>query len=92
MTHAWIGLQAASCVDVWPVDCLPPSQKEPGLHESEQLFINPDEGINGGAWEPACPVTAIFPKTFSARWQRAEGWRICLGIVGAGVARVSLVC
>lgn len=62
------------------------------MHESEQWVINPDEGINGGAWEPACPVTAIFPKPFSARWQSAEGWRICLGIVGAGVARGSLVC
>jgi len=39
-------------VDVCPVDC---------IYESEdQLYIHPDECIDCGACEPACPVTAIF--------------------------------
>ena len=44
-----------SCVSVCPVDC---------IHFDEgtdrKLFIDPNECIDCGACEPACPVTAIF--------------------------------
>ncbi len=40
------------CVDVCPVDCI--------YEGPDQLYIYPDECIDCGACEPACPVTAIF--------------------------------
>lgn len=46
-----------SCVDVCPVDCI---HFEEGV--DRMLFINPEECIDCGACEPACPVTAIFPE------------------------------
>jgi len=46
-----------SCVDVCPVDC---------IHFDEgsdrMLYINPEECIDCGACEPACPVNAIYPE------------------------------
>jgi len=40
------------CVEVCPVDC---------FYEGENmLVIHPDECIDCGACEPACPVQAIF--------------------------------
>ena len=44
-----------SCVDVCPVDCI---HFEEGT--DRKLFIDPDECIDCGACEPACPVSAIF--------------------------------
>jgi NAD-dependent dihydropyrimidine dehydrogenase PreA subunit len=49
-----IGVKDASCVDVCPVDCIHARE------EDEQYYIDPDECIDCGACEPACPVTAIF--------------------------------
>ena len=50
--EACIGVKDRACVDVCPVDC---------IYEGEdQLYIHPDEGIDCGACEPECPVTAIF--------------------------------
>ncbi len=46
-----------SCVDVCPVDCI---HFEEGV--DRMLFINPEECIDCGACEPACPVKAIFPE------------------------------
>ena len=43
------------CVDVCPVDCI---HFEEGVDKI--LYINPDECIDCGACEPACPVSAIF--------------------------------
>ena len=63
ITQPCIGVKDASCVDVCPVDCIHPSQNEPGFEENEQLYINPDECIDCGACEPACPVTAIFEES-----------------------------
>jgi NAD-dependent dihydropyrimidine dehydrogenase PreA subunit len=55
ITDACIGVKDRSCVDVCPVDC---------IHDEEdadfKLYIDPDECIDCGACEPACPVTAIF--------------------------------
>ncbi len=52
ITEACIGTKDASGVAVCPVDC---------IYEGEdQYYINPDECIDCGACEPACPVSAIF--------------------------------
>jgi NAD-dependent dihydropyrimidine dehydrogenase PreA subunit len=45
--------------------------KDAGFEEAEQLYINPDECIDCGACEPACPVTAIFEESaVPQEWQR----------------------
>jgi len=70
ITQPCIGVKDATCVDVCPVDCIHPSQNEQGFEESEHLFINPDECIDCGACEPACPVTAIFEElAVPAEWK-----------------------
>jgi len=55
ITTPCIDVQDQACVEVCPVDC---------IHFDEgadrMLFINPDECIDCGACEPACPVSAIF--------------------------------
>jgi ferredoxin len=55
ITEACIGTKDRSCVDVCPVDC---------IHDEgdvdQMLYIDPDECIDCGACEPACPVSAIF--------------------------------
>lgn len=51
-----IGVKDASCVDVCPVDCIHSTDAD------EQYYINPDECIDCGACESACPVAAIFPE------------------------------
>src|SRR6266516_4378929 len=63
ITQPCIGVKDASCVDVCPVDCIHPSQNEEEFDTVEQLYINPDECIDCGACEPACPVTAIFEES-----------------------------
>ncbi|WP_194916646.1 ferredoxin [Catenulispora rubra] len=41
-----------SCIEECPVDC---------IYEGERaLYIHPDECVDCGACEPACPVEAIF--------------------------------
>lgn len=57
-----INVKDTACVDVCPVDCIHPRKDEAGFSEAVQLYINPDECIDCGACEPACPVTAIFPE------------------------------
>jgi ferredoxin len=57
ITEPCIGTMDRSCVDVCPVDCI---HFEEGV--DRMLFINPDECIDCGACEPACPVKAIFPE------------------------------
>ena len=52
ITEACINTKDKACVDVCPVDCI--------YEGPEQLFIHPDECIDCGACEPACPVSAIF--------------------------------
>ena len=44
-----------ACVSVCPVDCIHFDQGVDRI-----LYIDPDECIDCGACEPACPVTAIF--------------------------------
>jgi NAD-dependent dihydropyrimidine dehydrogenase PreA subunit len=63
ITQPCIGVKDASCVDVCPVDCIHPTQSEEEFETAEMLYINPDECIDCGACEPACPVTAIFEES-----------------------------
>ena len=51
-----------ACVDACPVDCIHPKQDEDGFEEAKMLYIDPEECIDCGACEPACPVTAIWPE------------------------------
>jgi NAD-dependent dihydropyrimidine dehydrogenase PreA subunit len=51
-----VDVKDKSCVEVCPVDCIH------GTDEDKMLFINPEECIDCGACEPACPVQAIFPE------------------------------
>ena len=55
ITQPCIDILDKSCVDVCPVDCI---HYEEGV--DRKLFIDPDECIDCGACEPACPVSAIF--------------------------------
>lgn len=55
-----IGTKDTACVDVCPVDCIHPTSDEDNFADEEMLYIEPDECIDCGACEPACPVTAIF--------------------------------
>ncbi|MFE4504125.1 ferredoxin [Rhodococcus sp. NPDC056743] len=52
ITDACVDLMDRSCVRECPVDC---------IYEGErQLFINPNECVDCGACESACPHDAIF--------------------------------
>jgi NAD-dependent dihydropyrimidine dehydrogenase PreA subunit len=55
ITTPCIDVQDQSCVEVCPVDCIHFEEDKDRI-----LYINPDECIDCGACEPACPVTAIF--------------------------------
>jgi ferredoxin len=57
ITETCIGTMDKSCVDVCPVDCI---HFEEGVDRI--LYINPEECIDCGACEPACPVKAIYPE------------------------------
>jgi len=49
-------------VDACPVDCIHPKKDEAEFESATMLYIHPEECIDCGACEPACPVTAIFPE------------------------------
>jgi NAD-dependent dihydropyrimidine dehydrogenase PreA subunit len=55
ITQPCIDTLDQSCVDVCPVDCI---HFDEGV--DRKLYIDPDECIDCGACEPACPVSAIF--------------------------------
>ena len=55
ITEPCIGVCDTACVKYCPVDCI---HFEEGADKI--LYIDPDECIDCGACEPACPVTAIF--------------------------------
>jgi ferredoxin len=57
-----IGEKDASCTEVCPVDCIHPTQDEPGFAEAKMLYIDPEECIDCDACVEACPVDAIFPE------------------------------
>ena len=58
ITSPCIDVQDQSCVEVCPVDCI---HFEEGVDRI--LYIDPDECIDCGACEPACPVSAIFAES-----------------------------
>ena len=59
-----IDVKDRGCVDVCPVDCIHDDVHRDGVDEDASqdkiLYIDPDECIDCGACEPACPFTAIF--------------------------------
>jgi NAD-dependent dihydropyrimidine dehydrogenase PreA subunit len=55
ITEPCIDVLDKSCVEVCPVDCIHFDEGE-----DRMLYIDPNECIDCGACEPACPVTAIF--------------------------------
>ncbi len=55
ITQPCIDVLDQSCVDVCPVDCI---HFEEGVDHKD--YIDPDECIDCGACEPACPVSAIY--------------------------------
>ena len=64
ITQPCIGEKNASCADVCPADCIRVSDAE------EQAYIDPEECIDCGACESACPVKAIFAQdAVPAEWQ-----------------------
>ncbi|MEX1022738.1 MAG: ferredoxin family protein [Dehalococcoidia bacterium] len=66
ITQPCIDTMDQSCVDVCPVDCI---HFEEGV--DKLLYIDPDECIDCGACEPACPVSAIFAEDDTPDDQRA---------------------
>ena len=58
-----VNVKDGACVDVCPVDCIHPAKGEPDYEQHNQLYIDPDECIDCGACEPACPVAAIFEES-----------------------------
>jgi NAD-dependent dihydropyrimidine dehydrogenase PreA subunit len=70
ITQPCVDVKDGSCVDVCPVDCIHPAEGESDYDAARQLYINPDECIDCGACEPACPVTAIFEESATPpQWQ-----------------------
>jgi NAD-dependent dihydropyrimidine dehydrogenase PreA subunit len=63
ITEPCVNVKDASCVDVCPVDCIHPMQSEDEFESVNMLYINPDECIDCGACEPACPVNAIYEES-----------------------------
>jgi NAD-dependent dihydropyrimidine dehydrogenase PreA subunit len=58
-----IDVKDGACVDVCPVDCIHPTKDDSDYDMHNMLYINPDECIDCGACEPACPVAAIFEES-----------------------------
>lgn len=55
-----IGTKDTACVDVCPVDCIHPTKDEDSFEAAEMLYIDPNECIDCGACEDACPVNACI--------------------------------
>jgi ferredoxin len=62
ITEPCAGTKDLSCVEVCPVDCIHPTEDEPGFAEAAQLYIDPEECIDCDACVETCPVDAIFPE------------------------------
>ena len=65
ITQPCIGEKNSACADVCPADCIRISDAE------EQAYIDPEECIDCGACESACPVKAIYAEdVVPADWTR----------------------
>lgn len=63
VTQPCIGEKNRSCADVCPVDCIRIED------EGEQAYIDPEDCIDCGACESACPVKAIYAQdAVPAEW------------------------
>ena len=88
ITTPCIDVQDQACVEVCPVDCIHFDEGD-----DRMLYINPDECIDCGACEPACPVTAIFaeddvPGELSAFKEINVEWYTDKGAARAKVAEL----
>jgi NAD-dependent dihydropyrimidine dehydrogenase PreA subunit len=66
IAQACVDVKDKSCIEQCPVDCI--------YEGSRALYINPDECIECGACEPACPMGAVYydadlPAEFAAAAQ-----------------------
>jgi len=52
ITQSCVDILDKSCIDECPVDCI--------YEGARMLYINPDECVDCGACEPACPEEAIY--------------------------------
>jgi ferredoxin len=52
ITDACVDIKDKSCMQECPVDCI--------YEGGRMLYINPEECIDCGACEPACPTDAIY--------------------------------
>ena len=57
ITNACIDVMDKSCIEVCPVDCIF------GDDEDRMCFVEPNDCIDCGVCEAACPVGAIFRDT-----------------------------
>ena len=65
-----VGVKAAACVTVCPMDCIHPTKDEAGFAEAVMLYIDPDTCIDCGMCERECPSSAIFPEDdLPAEWR-----------------------
>jgi NAD-dependent dihydropyrimidine dehydrogenase PreA subunit len=58
------GVKDRTCVSLCPVDCI--------YEGKSKLYIHPDECIDCGACETACPVSAIFYDVDATPEQRPQ--------------------
>jgi ferredoxin len=66
-----IGTKDNSCVEVCPVDCIHPTEDEPGYDDHKMLYIDPEECIDCDACMSACPVNAIFVEdSLPPEWEK----------------------
>jgi ferredoxin len=72
VTENCIKCRFTDCVSSCPVDCF--------YADQEMLYIHPDECIDCGACEPACPVQAIYDvddlPVALAKWEQINEDRV----------------
>ena len=68
-----VGTKDTACVDACPVDCIHPKKDEAEFEAATMLYIHPEECIDCGACEPACPVEAIYAELdLPYKWAKYE--------------------
>jgi NAD-dependent dihydropyrimidine dehydrogenase PreA subunit len=87
VTDACIDILDRSCIEECPVDCI--------YEGGRMMYIHPDECVDCGACEPACPVEAIhladdLKPEQQAFARAAEQFFVDLGMPG-GAARLGRI-